>query len=210
MNVVLLHGLGRGTFYFRTMVRALEREGHVAWPISYPSTRASVPVLAGFIANELEKRDLLRDPGSLAFVCHSMGGLVLRALPIVRPEFEFSKAVLLGSPIQGSILAERISGRPLMRLLLGPGVLDMRPAHAQQLPDFRGRFISIAGTRPSIFMPHTHLTRRFAPGQRSDSTVLVDETRHDRAEAHYEVDAPHHRLPSDERVQHLVLDYLSS
>jgi len=47
--------------------------------------------------------------GPINIVAHSMGGLVARAAHLLRPEFQFNRAVLMNSPISGTWAAYLLS-----------------------------------------------------------------------------------------------------
>lgn len=207
MIVVLLHALARTSFSMRGMARALERAGHETIAIDYRSTRAPLVMHAEHVLSVLARRGLgaRRD---LGFVGHSMGGVVIRALPLADPTYHFARAVTLGSPVNGSKVAELLGAYAFFRAVYGPAFAELTPAFARTLPPAAGPIANIAGTRRAGWVPAAHVLRYFRVDEPSDSTVLVREAICENATARAEVDAPHSFLPSNREVQRLTLRFL--
>ncbi len=208
MNVVLLHGLARSSRAMRPLGRALAGAGHELLAIDYPSRARRLRDCAAHVLDAIAARGWDRAPDTLAFVGHSMGGLVFRALPLVQPDFHAAAAVLLGSPLTGSLLAASLAPRPLGRLVFGPALQDLSPDAVAGLPPPPAPFGVIAGDRPTWLLPGTWLLARLAPGRPSDSTVLLEETRHPAAADHLVVPRAHSFLMGDREVQRQVLHFL--
>lgn len=208
MRIVLLHGLLRGLRSMRRMAAALERDGHQVHSITYPSSSLPYNLLLRNVRDQLHARGL--DGGDdVGFIAHSLGGLVWRDLRRVSPGFICGRSVLLGSPIRGSIVARTIGQGTLGRLFFGPAVEELA-AERNDEPGYPGPFATVAGTRWTPLLPAAHILRRVAPGRRSDSTVLVDETRSAEALHHAEVDEVHTHLPSSFEVISLVKRFVGS
>lgn len=208
MNVVLLHGLARSSRAMRPIQRALVAAGHEALPIDYPSRAVRLRDCAAHVLEAIAARGWAGAPDELAFVGHSMGGLVFRALPLLQPGLRAAAAVLLGSPLTGSLLAATLAPRPIGRLLFGPALQDLSPEAVAPLPPPPAPFGVIAGDRPTWLLPGTWLLAHLAPGRASDSTVLLDETRHPDAADHLVVPRAHSFLMGDPQVQRQVLHFL--
>jgi pimeloyl-ACP methyl ester carboxylesterase len=206
MNVVILNAIGRTPYSMRRLSARLVRDGYQAHTISYPSRKKPLRELAQHIIDELSSRALLAD--DFDFVGHSMGGVMLRALVRERSDLRVRRAVLMGSPINGSVIADNWSKR--LQLYYGPALADLRTAAVSKLPIVTAPTAMIAGTRPSRLHPGTYLLRRFAPGQANDSAVLVRETQADWLAAHTLVDVSHTLLPSNPGVIELTARYLAS
>ncbi len=208
MRLALLHGLARSSRSMSTLAEALERGGHRAHLVDYGSRRAPLATIAVEVAEQLKTLGLADGGDDVGFVCHSMGGLVLRALPLALAGFACGRSVLLGSPVGGSLLAERLEARQPLRYFFGPALEDLTPARVAFLPKVPGAFGTVAGTRWSPLLPGAWLLRAFAPGRPSDSTVLVDETRSPDAADHVEVNVAHTFLARDAAVHRHVLRFL--
>jgi pimeloyl-ACP methyl ester carboxylesterase len=210
MKVVLLHGLARTTRSVASLGRILERAGHEVAPLAYRSRQRRLSVLARELAVRLDALGLGSGGPDTGFVTHSMGGLLLRALAAERPGVRWGRSVLLGCPLRGSILAERLCAVRAVRMLFGPALQDLSPAAVASLPDPPCVFGVIAGSTWSPLLPGAHFLRAWARGQPSDSTVLVEETRSPAATHHLVLPGVHSLLPQNARVQHQVLAYLAT
>ena len=167
--VILLHGLGRTARSLRRLAQALEARGHPSVCLDYPSRRHDVRgcaalLHAAVLAVQAEHRR------GLAFVGHSMGGLVARVLA-ADPAVDAHAIVMLGSPNGGSEVAEVVYGLAVGRLLLGPALADLRTAGTPALPVPDCPVGIIAGTRS--YLP---LTSGLIEGP-NDGLVSVERTR---------------------------------
>jgi hypothetical protein len=194
----------------RSMGRALASEGHAVHALDYPSTRHPLSVLAEHVAKQLREQGLHEGGPEIGFVAHSMGGLLLRALPQALPGFACGRSVLLGTPLNGTIIGERCATHALLRLVCGPALADLAPLAVAALPRMPGPFAVIAGSTWSPLLPSAHILRWLAPGQTSDSTVLVEETRSEWAREHRLIRGVHTFLPSNKEAQRLVRDFLKT
>lgn len=180
---ILVHGLWMSGLQLTVIKRRLEADGSLrAVPFSYPT-------LAGSMSDHV--RRLIAHAHAhagerLHFVGHSLGGLViLRALQVT-DDLPPGRAVLLGSPLQGSRTAQSVARLPFGRTLLG-GAL------AEECIDWSPREWSgrrdvgvIAGSMK------VGLGRLFAQlDAEHDGTVMVEETRLPGAKDHVIVRASH-------------------
>jgi pimeloyl-ACP methyl ester carboxylesterase len=118
-GVVLLHGISRTTRSFKRMQRAIEGEGYAALNLGYASRRKTLEALAEDIhpAIELFASGLT---GSIHFIGHSMGGLLVRVyLARYRPQ-RLGRVVMLGTPNSGSEIADRLKNFGAFRAFFGP------------------------------------------------------------------------------------------
>lgn len=158
----------------------LRRAGFRARSFAYSTTRHDLD-------SQVEK--LYRfacSPGNRLphFVAHSMGGLITLQMLENHSQTPSGRVVLMGSPLAGSSVAKRVSGWPAGRMLFGAAESTLIEG-IEDWPD--GREIGmIAGTRSlglGLFAG--------SAGQKSDGTVLAEESRHDGLEDHIEIPATH-------------------
>ena len=121
--VVMLHGLGRTPGMFRSLEATLRARGYRTLALRYPSLTDSV---AGH-ARRLDRiLDGLAGVDRIAFVTHSLGGIVLRQSlaggPAWRDRRTLAGVVMLGPPNQGSVLARRLMRFAPARSLFGPSL----------------------------------------------------------------------------------------
>lgn len=164
--VILVHGIWLNGAEMWRLKRRLNDAGYICHTFKYSSMRQSpeqnaerLHVFAQAIQSPVKH-----------FVCHSLGGLILLHLFDLHPCQAPGRIVLLGSPVNGSAVAQRLFKRRITRWTLGRsaehGLLGDRPRW------FRTRELGvIAGTLPlgmgmlvgGLDTPH-------------DGTVSVEET----------------------------------
>lgn len=124
---MLVHGLFMPGWEMALVRRTLEREGFASRQFSYASREVS-PERA---ALELEAETAAIEGPVLHFVCHSLGGLVLRHFWHRFSGSRPGRTVTLATPHRGSRAAERLarthSGRRLLGRSLERGLLGDAP-----------------------------------------------------------------------------------
>ncbi|MCX4244683.1 lipase family protein [Paraliomyxa miuraensis] len=133
--VVLLHGALRSPVGLWPTARWLSRRGLDARAFGYPTRRGTLEHHGDALARFLDQWQLPAD-GTLGFLTHSMGGLVVRAylLRHAGRHAAHHRVVMLSPPNQGAELAERNRDNPLMRWLYGEAADQLRPEHVQRMP----------------------------------------------------------------------------
>jgi pimeloyl-ACP methyl ester carboxylesterase len=118
-GVVFLHGISRTFRSFLKMQWAIEANGFATRNVGYPSRQKTLSALADDIHPAIAPF-AERNEGVTHFVCHSMGGLLVRVyLARYRPA-RLGRVVMLGTPNGGSLVADRLSGLLPYRLFFGP------------------------------------------------------------------------------------------
>lgn len=203
-TVVLLHGLARTHRSLGRLRREIERAGYPTWARSYPTRRMGLEDLSLWVARRL--REDLGD-AELFAVTHSLGGVVARCTTGLLP---WRGAVMLAPPNRGSRVAGAFSRRPLLGWCLGPTVRALTRPDDWPVPACP--FAVIAGTRRvSAFAPPSWLTAALSllpPGEPSDGTITVEETRLDGMADFATVPASHAWIASHPAVPPLVLAFL--
>lgn len=114
-TVVFLHGIWMTGLDMSVLRRRVHACGFVPRQFSYPSVRAAPRANAARLQRWLTGVE----GGTVHFVAHSLGGLVLRWLLADFPAQRPGRIVTLGTPHAGSRAAAGAAGRPLLRRLLG-------------------------------------------------------------------------------------------
>jgi len=179
--VVLVHGIWMRGGSLLVIARRLESVGYVCHPFTYASVRRT----AAENADRLQVFCARLDADIVHFVGHSLGGIVILHLFDRHPRQHPGRVVFLGSPVNGSAVAQRSAARPLTRVLLGQslqrGLLGAAPA-------WRG-----ARDLGVIAGSHSFGVGRLLGGLRgaNDGTVSVEETRIPRASDHVVLPVTH-------------------
>jgi hypothetical protein len=98
--------------------KRLSTEGYSTQQFSYHSVRTSPSENARELWNLAQS---INTP-VIHFVCHSLGGLILRHMFAASPEQKTGRVVTLGTPHQSSSAARQLSRFSLGRLLLGQSI----------------------------------------------------------------------------------------
>jgi pimeloyl-ACP methyl ester carboxylesterase len=196
--VVYVHGLWlsglEGSLLRRRLARSLDAETHA---FSYPSVRSNVTANANSLTRFL---GAIR-ADALHVVGHSLGGLVVMKSfeSLAESNLPPGRLVLLGSPLQGSLTAQRAARLPFGKHILGLGV------HEELFPNgvrrWRGnRDLAVIAGNLSVGLGRL----LGAHQQPSDGTVFVEETRLEGAVEHLQLRVSHTGLPFSREVARQV------
>ncbi|MGH8604050.1 MAG: esterase/lipase family protein, partial [Gammaproteobacteria bacterium] len=142
------------------------------------------------------------DAGEIHFVCHSLGGLVIRHYFSLFEDLRHGRIVTLGTPHQGSDVARYVSTSTLGRKLLGK---SNRHGVSGDVPAWKGacELGSIAGTR-SVGMGRV-IADLSKP---NDGTVAVAETHLQGVKDHIALPVSHLGMLASRQVVIQVLHFL--
>ncbi|MFL1485120.1 esterase/lipase family protein [Marinobacter sp. LN3S78] len=119
--VVLLHGLARSHHSMDDMAEALTAAGFRPCNIDYPSTDHPIGKLASdYVVPQILECVGPESDSEVAFVTHSLGGIIVRYLNDGDAPFRFGRVVMLGPPNQGSEVVDKLGGLAPFQWINGP------------------------------------------------------------------------------------------
>jgi pimeloyl-ACP methyl ester carboxylesterase len=205
-GVVILHGIFRTHRSMAGLARFLEKNGYRTLNIGYPSTRQAIEHLVDHIHPMIEQFAATLEGGKLHFVGYSMGGLVIRAyLARYRPP-SLGRVVMLGTPNQGSAVADFVCNWRLYKKLYGPAGQQLVTKvdsfrHLYGLVDYEVGIL--AGNRSIDIICSIILGR-----EPHDGKVTVKSTELEGMKDHLVIPANHTYFPSDKRAWKQTLAFL--
>jgi len=171
--VFLQHGLWRTRLSLGRLERTLQANGYEVVNVGYPSTEDVIEGHAARLRDAVERRFAQGKVDELAFVGHSMGGLVIQEY-LRRDDAREPKAcVYLASPHRGAILADKRQHWLPFQLAMGDQaakqLVTTDPFHRQPIPH---------GARSGTVVGDIGSGNRSIPGN-DDGTVAVGEATFD-------------------------------
>jgi pimeloyl-ACP methyl ester carboxylesterase len=203
--VIFVHGMGRSSKSWPRLTEQLERAGYLTIGFDYPSTRTAISDSAQYLAKVVEGLEGIEE---INFVCHSMGGLVLRAYLAEHSDPRIHRAVMLAVPNRGAEMADIVSKWPIYRWVCGPGgcelVTDPEGIIASlPTPNFEFAIIAAARGSESGYNP-------LIPGD-DDGTITVESTKLPGATDFLQVNGVMHSLLMfDQRVIDATVRFLET
>lgn len=200
-KIVLLHGIMRTSWSMRRLGKFLERNGYEVLNLHYPSTKFPIEAIIEVIHPKIIE---FSKGAKLHFIGHSMGGLIIRAY-INRYKPDIGKVIMLGTPNNGSEVADILKSFSLYKKLYGPA--------GQQLITDQNNFKNIfgktefelgviAGNKAINFITSGMIKKE------NDGLVSVESTRTDNMKDHMVLPCDHTFLPSYKIVWRQVLNFL--
>lgn len=208
-TTILLHGILSSGIALKPIKKYLEQHHCPAIDISYPSRQFSTDQLAKYVYNTIKLRLAPDEPFNV--VAHSLGGILVRVMVHEHPELianhRLERVVMLGTPNQGSDLAEVLCRKRLGRHLLGPAGKELCP-NADLLTKKLGKVSFplgvIAGNRS-----HNPFSERIFEGVPNDGAVAVAATKVAGMADWIELPTTHSGLHTDRRSLHQTFYFLS-
>jgi|TARA_B100000315_G_scaffold294_1_gene287 pimeloyl-ACP methyl ester carboxylesterase len=202
-TVVLIHGVLMSGHEMSLLRSRLQRRGFKVRQFRYHSRRQTPVENARFLSETLAKWRL---KGSVHFVAHSLGGVVLAHFLAQYQWHCPGRVVLLGGPLRGSRVAEDLSHKGWGRWLLGRSLVDglLEGAPSQWRPD---QTLMIAGKWSFGLATLLPATRLCGP---NDGVVRLCETEDAAISHRLTLPANHMLLLFSRRVEKAIADFLTT
>lgn len=136
-TVVILHGLARSSRSMSKMAKSLTQAGYRVCNISYPSRKHSIERLTGDFVVPAIRQCVPDENGTVHFVTHSMGGIVVRQIAASNEPLAIGRVVMLSPPNQGSEVVDKLGTLRTFKLANGPAGLQLG-THPNSLPKSLG------------------------------------------------------------------------
>lgn len=117
--VIVLHGIARSASSMQTLADRLQKRGFDVLNVDYASTTYLLDELVEKIHPEIELF-LKHKTGKVHFVGYSMGGLLARAYIAKHKPAQMGRLVMIGTPNQGSEVANFLRDNWAYRKVYGP------------------------------------------------------------------------------------------
>jgi triacylglycerol lipase len=203
--VILLHGLARTAYSMTQLEQTLAGEGFIVANINYPSREYPIETLAEDAVNRGLADCREHQAGSIHFVTHSMGGILVRYYLSHYEIPELGRVVMLGPPNQGSEVVDQFADVPGFSTFNGPAGSQLGTG-PDSLPNRLGAVDFpvgvIAGT--GSFNPILSATLP----DLDDGKVSVERTRVDGMTDFITVDTTHSFIMRNAEVIRQVLQFL--
>ena len=204
-NVLLIHGILMNPLEMRYLGSQLEKSGFNVHYVYYQSVLKSPAENATIIHNKIKQLNL----PNLHLVGHSLGGVLLMHLfdQIKSDDNDIpeGRVVMLGSPVTGSWIAQKVSEWPIVSPILAKSMPNA--LSGVDIPDWDRKrdWGMIAGTKGQGL----GLLTGGLPDV-SDGTVLLKETFHPKQKEHIQVDKSHTALLFSKEVADLTSQFLNT
>ena len=114
-QIVLVHGLWNRGWYMAKMAKRLQAHGHNVRVFSYPTRSDCLDGHANHLRTFIDEAK----SAELHLIGHSMGGLVILNMLERFDDLPPGRVVLMGTPVKGSGVVERMQKLPGQRFLFG-------------------------------------------------------------------------------------------
>ncbi|MDX1706175.1 esterase/lipase family protein [Pseudidiomarina sp.] len=204
-HLVLLHGLVRSATAMENLAEAASDAGYQVCNIDYPARQHPVGELARqHVLPAI--MDCIGDSGEpVAFITHSIGGIIVRQLETMDPPFTFGRVVMLAPPNQGTPVVDKLKGSALFKWIGGPA-----GAQLGTNPDSLANRLGPTGLELGIIAGTVSINPLFSwliPGN-DDGVVGVEQTPLKGMNDYIRVSATHALMMFDDESIHQALYFL--
>ena len=143
--VILLHGIGRTSACMNKLQEAFEKDGYQVLNLDYPSREDTVLNTASKLHEKIDAF-VVDKTKKVNFVGYSLGGLVTRAYIQKHHPDNLGRVVMLGTPNNGSEVADMLENSSLFNWFYGPAGKDLTTSFNRNVafgvPDYEVGIVS--------------------------------------------------------------------
>jgi triacylglycerol esterase/lipase EstA (alpha/beta hydrolase family) len=198
--IVLVHGLWMKGPELLYIYYKLWRQGYRIYSFRYPSifktAEENATKLSQFVSNI--------DAPVIHFVAHSLGGLVVNHLLQKDDINKIGKVVLIGSPVNGSGVAKKLSQNKFLKCLLGKSIVKGLFGDVPVWSDKRKTCV-IAGIKG---LGAGHILAHYEMQKPNDGTVNLNETKIEKVDESHEIPRSHFMLLFSNEVVKIIVQFL--
>jgi pimeloyl-ACP methyl ester carboxylesterase len=203
-GVILLHGILRTKRSMQGIAAYLYKNHYEVLNINYPSCKLDIMGLANLI--EPQVKDFCTKVTKVHFVGYSMGGLIIRTYLNSHRPINLGRIVMLGTPNQGSEIADFLQRFWIYKTLYGPS--------GQQLITDQTAFKNIFGSVDYDLGIIAGKSRFNFIGSKiigndSDGRVSIASTKIQGMKDHIVINAGHTMLAANRKVWQLTISFLN-
>jgi len=201
VNVLLIHGVLMNPLEMRFLGNQLQRCGFNIHYIFYQSVLKN----SAQNAKQIHKKILKLNLPDLHIVAHSLGGIITMHLFDQFNDIPPGRVIMLGSPINGSSVAQKVQKWPIFSPLLSQSMPNA--LSGEDIPEWNCKrdWGMIAGTKNQGL----GILTGGLPGV-NDGSVTLEETQHPKQTAHIQVNTSHTGLLFSKEVVLLCNQFLKT
>ena len=199
-TVVLVHGLWMNGMGMSILDYRIRKHGFSITHFRYNSITRTPRENAAL----LEKKINTINSPIIHFICHSLGGLIIRHLFFDYPIQKPGKIVTLGTPHKPSYSAYKLSRLPLGRYMLGKSTIDGLLGNVPQWSGTHDLGCIAGRLRLGLGVC---ISRVPVP---NDGTVSVEESQTDNMKDHFIVNTSHFGLLLSPKTAQMCVEFLKS
>ena len=108
--------------------KVLMKKGYSVINLDYPSRREKIEKLSSDYLKKCIEEKCTDKSKKIHFVTHSMGGIIVRYFLSKNKLTNIGKVIMIAPPNKGSKLADYLSTFPILNIILGPALKQLRTA----------------------------------------------------------------------------------
>jgi uncharacterized alpha/beta hydrolase family protein len=201
--VILLHGINKSGSCLNSLENFIKINGFSVLNITYPSTKYPIEELVDILHKLINSE--FYNYKTISFVGFSMGGLVIRAYLNKYKLLKLGKVVMVGTPNNGSEVADFFKDNKLYKKLFGPAGRQLttdKQNHETLFGKINYECGIIAGDLPLDFC------YPLMKGGISDGKVKVTSTKLDNMKDHIVINVTHWYMPKSKQVWKQIVYFL--